>query len=123
MATSPHFSDKELRCKHCGDNRMEPEFLKKLERIRLEVGPMRLSSAYRCPEHNSNVSSTGATGPHTTGRAVDVLCSGAQAFLVMEVAFKHGMTGIGVKQKGPHGGRFIHLDDLDTAQRPWVWGY
>ena len=32
----------------------------------------------------------------------------------MEVAKKFGMTGIGVKQSGPAGKRFIHLDNLGS---------
>ena len=57
-----------------------------------------VSSGYRCPEYNDQVSSSGLTGPHTTGRAVDVVCSG-DALKIMELAIKHGMTGIGVSQK------------------------
>ena len=36
-----------------------------------------------------------------------------------------GMTGIGIKQHGPHNKRFIHLDNLDnsTHPRPTIWSY
>ena len=40
------------------------------------------------------------------------------------------MTGIGVKQNGPAGKRFIHLDNLGSkytkltgGPRPWLWSY
>jgi len=40
------------------------------------------------------------------------------------------MTGIGVKQNGPAGKRFIHLDNLGISYtkltggpRPWIWSY
>jgi hypothetical protein len=51
---------------------------------------------------------------------------GKLAYDVMQLAFKHGMTGIGVAQRGNHESRFIHIDDLsseDSNIRPWVWSY
>ena len=134
MATD-HFSDKELACKCCGVAKMQPQFMEALERIRVEMNmPLHLSSAFRCAKHNAEVSSTGASGPHTDhgqgGQAVDVVISGASALKLMEVARKHSMTGIGVKQNGPAGKRFIHLDNLGSkytkltgGPRPWLWSY
>ena len=125
----PHFSRQELAASpdQPGDHRMDPEFMNRLERVRHEYNkPMRLSSAYRSPEHNAKVSSTGTTGPHTTGRAVDVLVSGSDALDLIDCAIFNGITGIGISQKGPHDKRFVHLDDLPDAPgqpRPWVWSY
>lgn len=120
-----HFSDDELRCKcGCGRQEMEAEFLVTLEAIRIAYNrPMHLSSAFRCPAHNAAVSHTGTSGPHTTGRAVDVLVSGRDAHDLICAAVEAGITGIGVSQKGPHAQRFIHLDDLEGPTRPWVWSY
>lgn len=96
--------------------------MRKLEAMREEAGfPFVITSAYRCPAHNANVSSTGSAGPHTTGRAVDVAVDRGQAYQVLELALKYGMSGIGVKQKGS--GRFIHVDDLDEGVRPSIWSY
>lgn len=124
---TPHFSDEELRCK-CGCGGLpELGFMLKIERLRVEFGkPMTVTSAYRCPDYNEKVSSTGRNGPHTTGRAIDIAVERADAFeLIMAVgrtdyALGLGITGIGVQQKG--GGRFIHLDDL-TEGRPTIWSY
>jgi len=135
MATD-HFSDKELMC-GCGclDCYMQADFMESLEKIRVEMNrPLKLSSAKRCAKHNAAVSSTGAHGPHTDhgdgGQAVDILISGADALRLVEVARKYGMTGIGVKQNGPAGKRFIHCDNLGIeytkksgGPRPWVWSY
>ena len=135
MATD-HFTDQELMC-GCGclDCYMQAEFMETLERVRVEMNrPLKLSSAKRCAKHNAAVSSTGAHGPHTDhgdgGQAVDILISGASALRLVEVARKHSMTGIGVKQNGPVGKRFIHCDNLGTeytkntgGPRPWVWSY
>lgn len=118
-----YFTEKELRCRHCGENHIEPSFLEKLNRMRHEAGfPFPVSSAYRCPAHNMNVSSTGPNGPHTTGRAIDIKVSGERAFWIISNAARFGFTGIGVNQKGDYSGRFIHLDDLEEG-RPWVWSY
>ena len=54
----------------------------------------------------------------------------ADALRLVEVAKKYGMTGIGVKQNGPAGKRFIHLDNLGSictkltgGSQPWVGSY
>lgn len=116
-----HFQFSEFACKHCGQNEMKWDFITKLDALRKEVGfPLPVTSGYRCPIHNQNVSTTGPNGPHTTGRAVDLGVRGAQAHAVLSAALKAGFTGIGVQGKGPT--RFLHLDDL-TDNRPAVWSY
>ena len=123
----PHFSHDELKCK-CGCNTaaMDDGFMQKLEKLRVAFGkPMRVTSGYRCPAHNKAVSKTGATGPHTTGMAVDIQISGADAFKLITIAAYFGITGIGVKQNGPHSKRFVHLDALTGKgkPRPTIWSY
>ena len=97
----------------------------KVERLRVRFGkPLKITSAARCPQHNKAVSGTGATGPHTTGRAIDFGVQGQDALLLMRLAMEQDFTGIGVNQKG--GIRFIHIDDLPNAPgqpRPWCWSY
>lgn len=121
-----YFTDDELRCKcGCGQQKMQPDFVRKMDELRAKVGfPLPVSSAYRCPQHNSRVSSTGPNGPHTSGRAVDFAVDRKRAYIVLREAMLMGFTGIGIKQKGS--GRFIHLDDLTEpvhAPRPTVWSY
>ena len=97
-----------------------------LQKLRDKLGkPMKLSSAYRCPEHNSKVSSTGKSGPHTTGMAIDIVCSGKDAWELLSFAMIRSKVwkGIGVSQKGKHESRFIHLDTIEADNRPWVWSY
>lgn len=122
-----HFSENEMKCKGSGDCAMQPQFMDALESIRVELGkPMVVTSGYRCPEYNDEVSSSGLTGPHTTGKAVDILCTGGVTMEIMRLAIKYGMTGIGVSQKGDHAKRFLHLDMLPhntSKPRPWVWSY
>jgi uncharacterized protein YcbK (DUF882 family) len=122
-----HFTREELACRHCGKMEMSRETLQKLEQLRGHFGePMVISSGYRCPVHNQAVSTTGIFGPHVLGRAVDVLVYGPDAYRVIDLAIAAGFTGIGIKQKGPYDGRFIHLDDITGSERhprPRIWTY
>lgn len=121
--STKHFSDGELMCS-CGCKGLPPkEFQDALERLRVSFGkPMRLSSAFRCPEYNAQVSSTGENGPHTRG-AVDVLAWGAEARSLVGAAIAMGWSGIGIAQSGPRRSRFVHLDTQAGPTRPWIWSY
>ena len=122
-----NFSAEELVCPCCNRMRMAKGFLEKLEFIRQNSGfPFPVTSGYRCSAHNTEVSTTGMGGPHTTGHAVDIAIYGSEALHVIDWAIKMGMIGIGLKQHGPHAGRFIHIDDLEQpahTPRPWIWTY
>jgi hypothetical protein len=119
------FSAKELTCK-CGCNTIEFDltFLATLNAIREECGfPFALSSAYRCPKHPIEARKT-KPGAHSSGKAVDIACSGERALEVIRVAQKHGISRIGIQQKGS--GRFIHLDgctEADGLPSPAIWSY
>lgn len=126
---TPHFrllSDS-LSCR-CGCGMLpKQDFMDKMEILRVRLGfPLPVTSAARCASHNVKVSATGASGPHTTGRAIDLQVSGARALETVRMALDMGFTGIGVKQHGPHADRFIHLDMLSNAEgqpRPFIWSY
>jgi uncharacterized protein YcbK (DUF882 family) len=122
-----YFSERELACTCCGQQRMQEAFMQRLLGLRLAFAQaMPLASAYRCPRHNQAVSTTGDSGPHTLGRAVDVRVYGPAALRLIPLALTHGFTGIGVAQRGPQASRYLHLDDLGNAgnqPRPWVWSY
>lgn len=125
--TYEYFKQYEFLCPCCGEEYMQHEFLKLLDAVRHKYGRMvRVNSGYRCPDHNATVSSTGRTGPHTTGCAADLGVSGSDAYYILTLAAQNGgFTGIGVNQRGNHASRFIHLDSLPTSDplRPWVWSY
>lgn len=118
-----YFSLEELTCQcGCGQMAMDPHFMSRVVAMREAVGfPFPVTSGYRCPDHNDNVSSTGRTGPHTTGKALDIGVDRQTAYKLMKAAFERGFTGIGVNQKG--GARFIHIDSIDEGLRPTVWSY
>ncbi len=135
MHDYPFFRASELRCKcgNCGGGEMNNFFMHRLISLRENMAfPFIIASAYRCPEYNDQISSTGLNGPHTTGRAVDIRVYGERAIQLIQGAYRHGILGVnwgglGLKQRGHHPHRFVHLDDLraDEASklRPWVWTY
>ncbi len=123
----PHFTPFELRCRGTSGLVIIPDSLDRLERLRENFGrPMRVTSAWRHPEHNNRISSTGLTGPHTTARAYDIQIAGSAAELLDRLAAAHGYTGRGWRQHGPWEDRIIHLDDLPDGlgcPRPRIWSY
>ena len=116
-----YFKEEEFRCKcGCGGAAMDETFVRMIDTLRHEYGrPLKVNSGYRCPNHNAKVSGTGMTGPHTTGKAVDLGVFGPDADRLLELAYKVGFNGKGINQKGVLGGRFIHLDMLDKR----IWSY
>lgn len=115
-----YFSEDELRCQHSGEYKFDADVLKILNAIRKEFGPMPVTSGYRCPEHPIEAKKQ-KPGAHTTGKAVDIGVSRANAYKLIEVALAHGCPRIGVNQRGE--GRFVHLDwDYDRPY-PTVWSY
>jgi uncharacterized protein YcbK (DUF882 family) len=115
MKGYPNFPAWELKCK-CGkcreiDGDMSDAFMQRLGALREELGPLPLTSAYRCPAHNKSVSSTGLNGPHTTGEAVDISCTnGLRRKQIIAAALQHGFNRIGVAKN------FVHIDSLTEAK-------
>ena len=126
MYITRNFTTNEMACGCCGKSDMDDEFMRVLQSIRDEMQrPLKITSGFRCEKHNSKVSSTGKSGPHTFAKAADILISGADAMRLFAVAQKHGVSGVGMSQRGDHAKRFVHLDILspDEGPRPTVWTY
>ena len=121
-----NFSHSEMKCKETGECRMIPSFMDRLQRLREEFNkPMVVTSGYRSRNHSEELKKD-RPGTHAVGCAVDVECFGADALKLIELALKHGFTGVGVKQHSDINKRFIHLDDAPNAThrpRPWLWSY
>jgi zinc D-Ala-D-Ala carboxypeptidase len=117
----PSFSESEMACKHTGLCKMDPDFMAVLQAIRNEFGPMRVSSGYRHTSHPIEAKKQ-APGEHTLGRCADIAVEGKQAFRLIQIALKHGITRIGVQQKGA--GRFIHIGIGGPGfPSPAIWSY
>ncbi len=117
-----YFSEQEQSCNCCGENKFNPDTLKRFNALREKLGfPLQMTSMYRCPTYNKKI---GATQTHATGQAGDILISHEKAYKLLAVAWSYGFSGIGINQKGNK--RFIHLDDLEEAEgrpRPHIWSY
>ncbi len=121
----PNFTEAEMRCKGegcCGGKAdMDPAFMAALQSVRVVYGkPMRITSAYRCPDYDKRI---GGAGVHPSSRAADIAVSGEDVYHLLHAAIGMKMRGIGMKQHGPHSGRFMHLDTTDGPMRPRIWTY
>ncbi len=115
---SEHFKPAELRCRHCGREGVRQELLEVLEALRAEAGPLKVNSAYRCPQHPVEARKP-KPGFHARGLAADVvpLAMSLRAFydvIRAEPRFK----GVGVD---PSAG-YIHVD-VRGASEPVCWVY
>lgn len=124
----PNFRHSEMRCTETNHNKMDAEFMDKLQELRKVIGhPLYLSSAYRDPTHSVEYDKANAgSGPHPSGKAVDINCFGKQALIVVREALALGFTGVGLKQSGSAPHRFVHLDTMESSKerpRPWLWSY
>ena len=123
----PNFTPFEMSCRRTRELLVNPQFMDRLQALRVRLGfSFLVTSAYRDPAYNAEISSTGTSGPHTTGRAVDVAVWGPRADALIDTMKEFGFAGRGMRQHGPFARRFVHLDDLEDAPgcpRPRSWTY
>lgn len=103
---------------------MDSAFMAKMELLRVLLGfPLPETSGYRCPAYNSTLSPIHSrTGPHTTGKAIDIAISGPSAATLVQFALNQGFAGIGINQHGDWRKRLVHLDMADRPQQI-IWTY
>lgn len=123
---SEHFSRDELKCKFTGECKVSSSFLTKLETLRTHYGkPIRLSSAYRSPEHPVEKAKwkdgkPKSTGYHVLGRAVDIACWNADGARLLEIGIQMNLFGgYGFSFTGSQ--RFLHVDDRQDGLM--IWSY
>ena len=122
MAKWKNFKLDEFKCK-CGCELVDihADMLDLLQEARDRLGPIMINSAYRCPTYNAKVSSTGESGPHTTGKAIDIHVSDSQHRKLLIDFFAPRVSGLGIAKT------FIHIDLLEAANgfdmRPNAWLY
>ena len=111
-----YFSTSEFDCKHTGENRMEQDFLSKLDALREACGfPFVITSGYRSPDHPIEAVKE-IPGTHAQGIAADIkITNSAQRYTIIREALAHGFTGLGVA------GDFIHVDTRGTVPVIWVY--
>jgi len=116
-----NFSLDEFECQcGCGYVSVHSDLLDLLQIARDVLGPITITSAYRCPDHNDKVSSTGLSGPHTTSKACDIHVSNSQHRKLLIDYFASKVTGLGIAKT------FIHIDIIspeELSHRPNCWLY
>ena len=132
---APEFTPREMACKGTGQLVVVPAFMDKLYLLRVACDfPFIVNSAYRSASHNAREGGRPGSA-HLLGRAVDIAVHGERAWTILVQAPGFGFTGIGARQHGPHGRRFVHLDDAPALRaddvedggvprpRPYFWTY
>ncbi len=124
MTGTSNFSLKEFGCScGCGKNKVNPELLEALQEVRDFLGEsMKITSGYRCEEHNMAVGGTPSSS-HLIGWAADIAVpSSSYAYDIMEALFEtKKFHRIGY---GKMGGQLVLHVDIDINKTPRVlWGY
>jgi len=111
------FTLEEFNCQVTGENKMEPEFLQKLDRLRGECGfPFVITSGYRHPIEHPIEAAKEVPGTHAQGIAVDIKATSAsQRYDIVKQALALGFTGIGIAKT------FVHVDTRGTTPVMWVY--
>ncbi len=111
-----YFSMSEFDCKETGENKMQPEFLQRLELLREACGfPFIITSGYRSVKHSAEAKKAVA-GTHTKGIAADIkVSSGVERRAIVEAAIALGFRGIGVADN------FVHVDTRKSASVIWCY--
>lgn len=125
-ANYPNFAPHELACKHCGAEGITAEMMDIMQSIRASMAqPIFISSGYRCVKHPVEQEKD-KPGEHTLGMAVDIICYGARALRIIELAQQRNVKRIGVHQKGNPNGRFVHIGIADRYKLEFpaaLWTY
>ena len=116
MSDFKYFTRDEFKCQETGENRIEDEFIYKLDHLRGVLGwACTITSGYRDPSHSIEARKS-TPGTHARGIACDIKVSnGSQSYAIIKNAQSMGFNGIGVAKT------FIHVDTRDTT--PVVWCY
>ena len=111
-----YFKISEFDCKETGENKMQKEFLNKLDELRHYCGfAFVVNSGYRSVNHSAEINKPKG-GTHTKGIAADIrVNNGMQRIEVVSKALELGFTGIGVAKS------FVHVDTRDDT--PVMWTY
>jgi len=111
------FSLSEFDCSETGENRMEDDFIKKIDQLRSNLGwPLIVTSGYRDCSHSAEINKTNGGGYHTKGVACDfTVLGGKQRYEIVKQSMRLGFTGIGVAKT------FVHLDTREDT--PMIWTY
>lgn len=111
-----YFNSSEFDCKcsysSCTKTLIDLEHLVKLINLREELGPIKITSAFRCKKHNKDVGGS-PTSQHCKGTATDIVTKSHTPTEIADEAEYHNFDGIGRYKT------FTHLDSRGSKAR---WG-
>ena len=114
---SENFYLDEFQCSCCKFNDINPILVEKIQRVRDEFGPIKITSACRCEIWNEKVGGK-KNSAHTKSHALDLECRSSRDRLKLLSALFKEFNRIGVSSDG-----FIHVD-IDPDKAPNVcWTY
>lgn len=116
-----HFKVSEFRCK-CGgahDTLVSQELADKLEELRskLNCSKIVINSGYRCSKHDKAVGGSGS-GQHTTGKAADIVCYGADGKVISSKIVTCAAQDIGFSGIANIDSTYT-ATHVDVASRTW----
>jgi len=111
-----YFKIEEFDCQETGENKMSPNFIKKLDLLRGACGfGFQITSGYRSPNHSIEKRKD-QPGTHAQGIAADIYVNGGrQRMQLVRHATALGFNGIGIS-KG-----FVHVDIRDDKSVLWCY--
>ena len=118
MIDLPDFKCVEFNCPCCGANKMDKEFLWKLQRCRSIAGvPFKVNSGFRCKKHNADPKVGGKeNSEHLIGMAADIAVLNSHTrFLILNAAFWVGFRRIGIYKT------FVHLGNSNEHPQEVAW--
>lgn len=115
---SRNFTRAEFACRcGCGQDAVSLELVTKFQKVRDYFGPLRLTSGFRCPEHNRRQGGV-PNSAHLAGLAVDLECTlSLSRYILIARLMEAGFQRIGI------GKTFMHADLDTTKVKPSIWTY
>lgn len=100
-----HFKLSEFACRCCGENKISPLLVEKLDTARaIAKTPFVITSGYRCPKHNEAVGGV-SNSKHLEGLAADILTSDSKArYKILSSLLAAGFTSMILYK------HFIHVE-------------
>ena len=105
-----------LDCPCCKVNNCTPATVTSLALLEKELGELRVTSGYRCKEHNASLPNAAKNSKHVLGKAIDVLIPADVSDRdFIAAAHRAGFNGIGISVH-----RWAHCDRRGASG---IWAY
>lgn len=110
LAKNFHLSEYSCPCSACQFVKVDMGHVAKLQKLRDKVGPIHITSAYRCPKHNAEVGGV-PNSQHLDGIATDIYSDTLNATALAKAADDFDGVGLYVSQS------FVHVDSRGERVR------